>query len=275
MRNGIPSLSEYRQLIESVSFRDMEVFSDQYLKNNAMTLAPYIEKWIVDPLHQWSRQWEYPFVYSRIEALAQSSSPRFLDAGSGATFFPFYLMHQLPNAKVDCCDYDESLVTLYDSINANQQSSVDFSIADLRKLPFEDNSFDVVYCVSVLEHTNAYEAIMKEFRRVTVPNGSVVITFDISLDGRGDIPPKRAEELLSLIVGPENQSSTVEMYPSVSAELAKPSIVTTTQFANTDPHRLPWSKPSFVDHLKSLARSGRLRQWPNPLTFYCLDVVKN
>ena len=43
--------------------------------------------------------------------------------------------------------------------------------ADIRKLPFENNSFDVVFCNHVLEHIVEDELAMKELYRVMKPNG--------------------------------------------------------------------------------------------------------
>ncbi|TWT48166.1 Demethylrebeccamycin-D-glucose O-methyltransferase [Rubripirellula amarantea] len=271
MRNGVPTSSEYQELIGSPDFQQMEKFSDQFVSANAETLRPYMKKWITDPLHQWSRQWEYPFVYSRIEPANGSEKLRILDAGSGATFFPFYLQQQNPSAEVACCDYDKTLSPLYDSINKTQNANIKFSVADLRQLPFEDESVDTVYCVSVLEHTDAYETIINEFRRVVRPGGRIVITFDISLDGKHDIPEAKAEQLLSLIIKGNEES---DAFPTVQSQLQQPSIVSTDWFAESQADLLPWSRPGLLQHAKSLIKSGQLRKWPNSLTFYCLSVEK-
>jgi SAM-dependent methyltransferase len=42
---------------------------------------------------------------------------------------------------------------------------------DLHDIPFEDNSFDVVFCNHVLEHVNDDVRCMQEIRRVLKPNG--------------------------------------------------------------------------------------------------------
>lgn len=45
---------------------------------------------------------------------------------------------------------------------------------NLEDLPFEDESFDVVFCKSAIEHVNA-DHLLAEFRRVLKPGGKVVI----------------------------------------------------------------------------------------------------
>ena len=84
---GIPSELEYLSTLQSDEFRDMEVFSDEFLSTNEDTLREYGRKSVRDPLHQWSRQSEYPFVLSRIQSCPDTGEKReSLDAGSGITF---------------------------------------------------------------------------------------------------------------------------------------------------------------------------------------------
>ena len=71
--------------------------------------------------------------------------------------------------------------------------------ADMHALPYEAGRFDVVYCISVLEHTRDYRTILDEFRRVLRPGGRFLLTFDVSVDGRSDIPRPGAADLLRAI----------------------------------------------------------------------------
>ncbi len=54
-----------------------------------------------------------------------------------------------------------------------------FVLADVFKLPFADNSFDVVYCLATLHHVPSFPLRLKalqEIKRVLKPNGFVVMT---------------------------------------------------------------------------------------------------
>lgn len=51
---------------------------------------------------------------------------------------------------------------------------------DLHKAPFEDNSFDVIFCNHVLEHVENAEVCMKELYRIMKPNGWGI--FQVPLD---------------------------------------------------------------------------------------------
>ena len=182
---GIPTIDSYRELLKSNLFRSMETFSSQFLKKNKIALQEYRRKWVADPLHQWSRQYEYPFVYFHVRDYInnqQKSHLKTLDAGSGVTFFPYYLCSNSPKIKVYCCDYDLTHGQIFDNINKNLNLPNNFFPADIRRLPFGTSTFDIVYCISVLEHTDDYDIIIQEFKRILKPNGLFIVTFDISID---------------------------------------------------------------------------------------------
>jgi len=77
LRNAIPTASDYQALLDSGLFRELESFSDAFLKDNEVALRPYASQWVADPLHQWSRQWEYPFVFERASRLFDRGIYRF------------------------------------------------------------------------------------------------------------------------------------------------------------------------------------------------------
>ena len=89
-------LSDYQQLVSAEEFRSVEWFSAGFLQRYRELLASYGNRWVADPLHHWSRQWEYPFVLREIEHFAGGANDlplKILDAGSGITFFPYYVIN--------------------------------------------------------------------------------------------------------------------------------------------------------------------------------------
>ena len=143
----------------------------------------------------WSRQWEYPFVLANLPA--RGSGRRVLDAGSGYRFFAPMLAKR--DFEVDACDLDASIGPRYDEIAAEHDLAIEFTRQDLSKMTFADDSFDHVCCVSVLEHSRDPGAIVREFRRVLKPGGSLLLTFDVSVRGNRDIPVAAAAELVRLL----------------------------------------------------------------------------
>ena len=52
-------------------------------------------------------------------------------------------------------------------------------LADIRELPFEDNSFDIVIAAEILEHLPEMWRGMKEIERVCKQNGLLIITMPV------------------------------------------------------------------------------------------------
>jgi SAM-dependent methyltransferase len=271
---GIPKEYEYRRLIDSNEFKKMEEFSDNFVSANQKILSDYYaNRWVKDPLHQWSRQWEYPYVFSKIQSVIKNmETTRILDAGSGVTFFPYYIKSSYSSADIYCADNDENFEEVYQHINAHGDNKVRFSCCDLKKLPYEDDWFDVVYCVSVLEHTDDYTEILDEFRRVLRPGGSLVITFDVSLDGTRDISVEKGEALLSSLAERFNVAGDLSF--ELKPYILKPDIFTTFTAKKIDPHLLPWKFPPFIYQLRSLITQARVISWPPLLSVFCTSLTK-
>src|SRR5205807_185694 len=51
-----------------------------------------------------------------------------------------------------------------------------FRVGDLEQVPFEDNTFDAVVCLGVIEYLASDEQAVREIRRVLKPGGSAVIS---------------------------------------------------------------------------------------------------
>jgi ubiquinone/menaquinone biosynthesis C-methylase UbiE len=258
---GIPLVRDYKNLLKTDLFLEMESFSNTFLENHWKTLKYYRHRWVSDPFHQWSRQWEYPFAYSYIQQHIISSSNfthydeiRILDAGSGCTFFPYYLVYKHPNSRVYCCDYDHSLAPIFKEINKKMNANVRFNTYNIANLGYEDNFFDIIYCISVLEHTPNYvNNIIKEFKRVLNQNGLLIVTFDIALDNKTEI--NWASRLLSEL---DNELSAINSDNSCKVLFRDiKSDILTTEFIRTfDKNLLPWKLTwaSFVGQLLKLKR---------------------
>jgi ubiquinone/menaquinone biosynthesis C-methylase UbiE len=102
----------------------------------------------------------------------------------------------------------------------------------------------------VLEHCDDYSAIVDEFHRVLCPGGLLALTFDISLDGRWEIPRAKAEDLLRDVTrrfASEDGTDLLRRLESGPVE----SILSTYYAQKNDPGSLPWG---ILSDLKSLAK---------------------
>ena len=269
---GVPREDRYLEHLGSPSFTEIAAVADQFLVDHAAVL-PRARGRVNDSFRQWSRQWEYPFASQRlISRLRDKGEVRILDAGCGVTFFPFHLMEQLPDAQIHCCDLSPGAGRILDRIPGPAGRTVEFAATDLRALPYEDGSFDAVYCISVLEHTEEYPTIIDEFWRVLRPGGSLVLTFDVSIDGTVDIDIDGGTRLLETLT---RRFDAPGISLDLRAQVTGPDVFTTASATRIDRGLLPWSRRAAVLlQLKRLATARRPVSWPPLMTVFCAEFTR-
>jgi SAM-dependent methyltransferase len=190
-RSGLAQLSDLATQEWQASFLQLETHQAQFLsKESEFRSADY--KWPRDPLHTWSRLWEYPYAYHHLERLRtewrEDRAPRIVDLGSGVTFFPFSLARL--GYRVTCADIDPVCVTdiprAARAVTATP-GSVDACLIQGDRLPFADGEIDALYCISVLEHIPNPEQTLSEISRILKPGGLFILTIDLDLRGDSEI----------------------------------------------------------------------------------------
>jgi len=279
LRTGIPLLAELEAHLKSEGFQRHVEFNRAFLERNDAAMSQYGKLWAKDTFRLWSRRWEYPFVTQRVIQFAQrqnSDSPvRVLDAGSGVTFFPYYLRKETPRAEITCFDSNNTYHPMFAAVNNTMgEQKVKFVEGLLQKLPFENDSFDAVCCISVLEHTGNYNEILDEFARVLRPGGLLVLTFDLSLDGKFELPKNVAGELLTALSNKFAVAPDVDLHKELNRmdDPARDRILTTDYIRDTQPDLLPWKHPTLKavhDLVTGHGWTGGFRS----KSVYCLDVT--
>lgn len=274
-RIGVPTIAELDQLQKDPYYADITGFSRDFLQKHGQAMQGYGKLWGQDPFKLWSRRWEYPFVAQKAIQYGQSrgGSLKFLDGGSGVTFFPYYVCSKVPGAEFICVDTNESYPPMFEAINrAEGHSRVSFMNGWLQDLKLESNSIDGVCCISVLEHTDKYPEIVREFHRILKPGGLLVLTFDLSLDGKFELSKPVAADLLRHVM----ESFTVRGV-DLLAELDRmdktSEILTTDYVKQTEPDLLPWRFPmakAMHDLIKGHGWTGGFRS----KSVYCLESIR-
>lgn len=185
-RAGLAALSDIDSYEYKAVFAELEKSQVIFLKQECQFRSEEY-KWPRDPLHCWSRVWEYPYVYyhlaRHIEKLSKDIRPIVADVGSGVTFFPFSLA-QL-GYEVICTDIDPLCgndLNLACKSVPHSPGMIKFRLIEDSKLPFEDEECNVVYCISVLEHIPDFEHTLKEIIRILKRGGLCLLTCDMGLD---------------------------------------------------------------------------------------------
>ena len=95
---------------------------------------------------------------------------KIIEAGSGAGRFTEILLKY--GAKVYSFDLSEAVDANFE--NNSGHSNLTIFQADIEKIPFEDNFFDISLCLGVLQHTKDTMKSLKELSRVTKKNGMIL-----------------------------------------------------------------------------------------------------
>jgi ubiquinone/menaquinone biosynthesis C-methylase UbiE len=249
LRTGIPTLDDVDALLASDVYRRHVDFNRAFLERNSAAMDRYSKLWAKDTFRLWSRRWEYPFVAQRIIEFAETQGDgpfRLLDAGSGVTYFPYFIRAELPRSEITCFDSNTSYHPMFASVNQTMgESQVKFEEGWLQKLPFADDSYDAICCISVLEHTSNYGEILDEFARVLRSGGLLVLTFDLSLDGRFELPRAVAADLLRELsrqfIPPADADLLHELGKMENPQQHR--LLTTDHVRETQPDLLPWKHP--------------------------------
>ncbi|UKA29890.1 class I SAM-dependent methyltransferase [Photobacterium damselae] len=95
-----------------------------------------------------------------------------LDAASGEGYGSFVL--STVASKVTGVDISESAI--FKAKEKYKKDNLNYICADVTKLPFEDNSFDVFISFETLEHHDKHHEMLSEVKRVLKSDGILVIS---------------------------------------------------------------------------------------------------
>lgn len=127
--------------------------------NNLLTL---LEKYIpTDHCRQVSS-----YYYSELLFNKKESIKNVLDLGCGSGNSRDYFTSKNPNIQWIGLDIEKN-----QDISSRKEKNIHFQVYDGVHIPFEENSFDLIYCNQVLEHVQYPFELLKNIYRVLKVNG--------------------------------------------------------------------------------------------------------
>lgn len=97
-----------------------------------------------------------------------------LDVGSASGFMVSEIYKDFPDKKFFGIDvYDRAI-----KFAQKNYPHIKFQVASAEKLPFKDESFDLILCFETIEHIENPQKALKEIKRVIKKDGKVILTMD-------------------------------------------------------------------------------------------------
>ena len=110
------------------------------------------------------------------EALSPAPGQRVLEVGPGTGYYALEVAGWIAPGHLDIFDLQQEMLD-HTLLRAEQQDirNIVAMQGDARSLPFEDDTFDAAYLVTVLGEIPDQEAALLELARVVKPGGRVVV----------------------------------------------------------------------------------------------------
>jgi ubiquinone/menaquinone biosynthesis C-methylase UbiE len=197
------NLAEAAQLYMT-GFATREGAQSNQLKTLAESLlgscpSDYMRHFLEGGLQHWSRSWEYPYILSQVSKYSLGKGKlSIFDNACGVNAVAYLLAtagHAISGTDLNqqaCIEGDYPSDAWNHPDTKDVAGSLQFQEADSLDLPFPDNSFDVSYSISSLEHMPDPVKAIDEMIRVTKPGGLITFTMDVadidtSVDGEHNV----------------------------------------------------------------------------------------
>lgn len=169
-------------MITYAKLKDLE--NEQFIKLHK-EIAIYHKK--VEYFFDWSRQWEYPWL---LQYVPFSKEKDVLDAGGGTCHFPCLVARR--SKSITVVDKTEEAIFLCEEFKINKISQ-DLSTLNLSK------QYDIVLCVSVLEHITNYFNVIRNLSRVVKKGGYLAMTLDLYLNNSENCKKNQIQEIIEIL----------------------------------------------------------------------------
>ncbi len=131
--------------MKNENFEDPRHFTEKYTKTNILS-----EKILEN-------------FFASLESLLPSGIQSLKEVGCGAGFSMEKIKKMLPQARLSGSDIDPELVRMARARNPE----ISFTTESVYQIPDQDNSYDLVLCLEVLEHLDHPDQALKELMRVS------------------------------------------------------------------------------------------------------------
>jgi len=187
-RNSVVARQAYfwqQPKVKQLKDKNFDIYNSRYIletdEQNEECLLKIPDGW-------WSRFYEYHWA-----AGFTQKNDICLDAGCGV-IHPFKYFLSATCKEVYACDLDRRIINKEEQLQmmgnyfsdediekaATHIANINFAVCSLKSLPYRNDMFDKIYCLSALYNVsnNEIQQILAEFYRTLTKNGLLVLTID-------------------------------------------------------------------------------------------------
>jgi len=161
----------------NLSLGSVKELSSKLFADFMTSLNCFAQRWGLRQFTNWSKVWEYPWLWFNGLSQADWKESSLLDIGSELSPMTWFLASL--GANVTLVEMDQQWVPKWERLCTETGLQVKWQIVPAEKLPFEDESFDVVTSFSVIEHQKDKGMAVNEVLRILKPGGLLALSFDI------------------------------------------------------------------------------------------------
>lgn len=169
---GFPGLHQVFSVVPHISDSVIVDYWDERASSYSCCVCGELEG---EKYADWARVLEQHSAVARRKAESAGRVPRVLDLGCGPGFFSILFARMA--CKVDAVDSSDGMLkqAYENNRRAHTVQNVAFHNADIAKLPFADDTFDVVVLRNVTWLMTDPRSAYEEWQRVLVPGGKLMV----------------------------------------------------------------------------------------------------
>ena len=172
-----PNSNKFSFLSNCLSLGNVRELNSKEFRSLMSMLNALADRWGLRQYTNWSKVWEYPWLWFHGLSQVDWKDTSLVDIGSELSPMPWFLASL--GADVTLVEIDRQWVPQWEGICNETGLEVKWQIVSGERLPFQDESFDAMTSFSSIEHQRDKETAANEMIRVLKPGGLLAISFDI------------------------------------------------------------------------------------------------
>jgi len=189
MLTACPMTMNRMNIPPTASLADLAELESPKFRRFMNRLNKLAGRWGLRQIENWSKAWEYPWLWFNALSNLDWANLKVVDLGSERSPMPWFLASL--GARVIIVETSKRWLLTWEKLRRKTGLDVSWLIVSDETLFFEDESVDAVTSFSVVEHQRDKSMAVNEMVRLLKPGGTLAMSFDICEPAMGMTYPER------------------------------------------------------------------------------------